>query len=172
MLIGCAFMLLLALVHFALKPGRAWAAIRESEPASLAAGVNITFYKMWAFALASFMTGVAGCLLAAQVGNPTVYGFPTQDSLTLIATALIGGIFTLWGAVVAGIFMQLVPFILSTEWDVDPNWLLIIFGLGLLQVLLTAPGGIAQQLPKDLANLGRLIARPFRSDRGVREEPS
>ena len=42
------------------------------------------------------------------------------------------------------------------------NWLLIIFGAGLLQVLLTAPGGIAQQLPKDLANLGRLLARPFR----------
>ena len=100
--IVCALMFVLALVHFGLKPGRAWAAIRESEPAALAAGVNITLYKMWAFALASFMTGVAGCLLAAQVGNPTVYGFPTQDSLTLIATALIGGIFTLWGAVVAG----------------------------------------------------------------------
>jgi branched-chain amino acid transport system permease protein len=80
----------------------------------------------------------------------------------LIATALIGGIFTLWGAVVAGTFMKLVPFILATQWSVDPNWLLIIFGLGLLQVLLTAPGGIAQQLPKDLANLGRLILRPFR----------
>ena len=126
----CALLFLLALVHFVTKPGRAWAAIRESEPAALAAGVNITLYKMWAFALASFMTGVAGCLLAAQVGNPTVYGFPTQDSLTLIATALIGGIFTLWGAVVAGVFMQLVPFILQTQWDVDPNWLLIIFGVG------------------------------------------
>lgn len=168
--IVCALMFLLAAMHFAFKPGRAWTAIRASEPAALAAGVNITLYKMWAFALASFMTGVAGCLLAAQVGNPTVYGFPTQDSLTLIATALIGGIFTLWGAVVAGIFMQLVPFILSTEWDVDPNWLLIIFGVGLLQVLLTAPGGIAQQLPKDLAKLGRLILRPFRKSADDAEE--
>ena len=64
-------MFLLALLHVATKPGRAWASIRESEPAALAAGVNITLYKMWAFALASFMTGVAGCLLAAQVGQPT-----------------------------------------------------------------------------------------------------
>jgi hypothetical protein len=31
-----------------------------------------------------------------------------------------------------------------------------------MQVLLTAPGGIAQQLPKDLANLGRLLLRLFR----------
>ena len=66
----CALMFLLALVHVAGKPGRAWASIRESEPAALAAGVNITLYKLWAFALASFMTGVAGCLLAAQVGSP------------------------------------------------------------------------------------------------------
>ena len=67
-------MFLLALVHVASKPGRAWASIRESEPAALAAGVNITVYKLWAFALASFMTGVAGCLLAAQVGQPTAQG--------------------------------------------------------------------------------------------------
>ncbi len=32
---------LLIAVHFATKPGRAWASIRESEPAALAAGVNI-----------------------------------------------------------------------------------------------------------------------------------
>ena len=102
-----AVMFLLALVHVASKPGRAWASIRESEPAALAAGVNITLYKLWAFALASFMTGVAGCLLAAQLGQPSVFGFPTQDSLTLLATALIGGIFSLWGAVVAGLFIQL-----------------------------------------------------------------
>ena len=63
-------MFIVALLHVAGKPGRAWAAIRESEPAALAAGVNISLYKLWAFALASFMTGVAGCLLAAQVGQP------------------------------------------------------------------------------------------------------
>jgi branched-chain amino acid transport system permease protein len=159
----CTLMFLLALVHFAGKPGRAWTAIRESEPGALAAGVNITLYKLWAFALASFMTGVAGCLLAAHVGVPTVYGFPTQDSLTLIATALIGGIFTLWGAIVAGIFMQLVPFVFQAHWGLNSNFLLIIFGAGLLQVLLTAPGGLADQVPKDLRNLGRLIARPFRA---------
>jgi branched-chain amino acid transport system permease protein len=158
----CVLMFLLALVHFASKPGRAWAAIRESEPAALAAGVNITLYKLWAFALASFMTGVAGCLLAAHVGVPTVYGFPTQDSLTLIATALIGGIYTLWGAIVAGIFMQLVPFIFQAQWGLNANFLLIIFGVGLLQVLLMAPGGLADQVPKDLAKLGRMIARLFR----------
>jgi branched-chain amino acid transport system permease protein len=157
-----ALMFVLALLHVAGKPGRAWASIRESEPAALAAGVHVTLYKLWAFALASFMTGVAGCLLAAQVGQPTAQSFQTQDSLTLLATVLIGGIFSIWGAIIAGIFNQLVPFLFQAQWGINPNFLLVIFGAGLLQVLLTAPGGLVQQLPKDLANLGRLLLRGVR----------
>jgi branched-chain amino acid transport system permease protein len=160
--IVCALLFLIALVHVASKPGRAWASIRESEPAALAAGVNITLYKLWAFALASFVTGVAGCLLAAQVGVPRAITFQTQDSLTLAATALIGGIFSLWGAVLAGVFNQLLPFLFQAQWGVNPNFLLIIFGVGLLQVLLTAPGGLIDQFPKDMMNLGRLIVRGVR----------
>src|SRR3954462_2456178 len=64
-----ALMFLLALWHVRSKAGRAWEAIRQSEPAALAAGVNMTFYKLWAFGLASFMTGVAGALLAGNVGD-------------------------------------------------------------------------------------------------------
>ena len=75
-IVVCALMFLLIAAHFASKPGRAWASIRESEPAALATGVNIVRYKLWAFALASFTTGVAGGLLAAQLGQPTAFGFP------------------------------------------------------------------------------------------------
>jgi branched-chain amino acid transport system permease protein len=170
--IVAAILFLLALVHVAAKPGRAWASIRESEPAALAAGVNITLYKLWAFALASFMTGVAGCLLAAQVGVPRAITFQTQDSLTLAATALIGGIFSLWGAIVAGVFNQLLPFLFQTEWGLGYYFLLIIFGAGLLQVLLTAPGGLAEQFPKDMANLGRLVYRGVRKLAPHREKAS
>ena len=155
-IVVCALMFLLIGLHFVSKPGRAWASIRESEPAALAAGVNIVRYKLWAFALASFTTGVAGCLLAAQLGRPSTFGFPTQDSLTLLAASLIGGIYSLWGAVVAGCFSQLLPYIFQAQWGIDPNFLLILFGVGLLQVLLTAPGGLVVQMPKDIASLGRL----------------
>jgi branched-chain amino acid transport system permease protein len=170
--IVAAILFLFALAHVATKPGRAWASIRESEPAALAAGVNITLYKLWAFALASFITGVAGCLLAAQVGVPRAITFQTQDSLTLAATALIGGIFSMWGAILAGVFNQLLPFLFQAQWGVNTNYLLIIFGAGLLQVLLTAPGGLAEQFPKDMANLARLIARPFRRKPPAAKEPA
>ena len=39
------------------------------------------------------------------------------------------------------------------------DWLTILFGIGVLQVLTTAPAGLAYQVPKDLGRLGRLLRR-------------
>jgi branched-chain amino acid transport system permease protein len=156
-----AVMLLIALVHVATKPGRAWAAIRESEAAAVAAGVHITLYKLWAFALAAFFAGVAGGLMGASAGQLSVGPFATQESIILLAATLMGGIFSLWGAVVAGLLLQLLPALLQ-DWGLPSELLIILFGVGILQVLLTAPAGLVAQVPKDLANLGRLVAKPFR----------
>jgi branched-chain amino acid transport system permease protein len=158
-------MFLLAWLHVRSKPGRAWAAIRQSQPAALAGGVNITLYKLWAFALAAFMTGVMGCLLAASGGGLTILQFPTQESISLLAAVFMGGIYGFSGAIVAGVFSKLFPALLD-NWNLPPDLLLILFGVGVLQVLLTAPQGLAVQFPKDMAKLGRLIARPFRGGGG------
>jgi branched-chain amino acid transport system permease protein len=153
-------MFLLAWLHVRGKPGRAWAAIRQSQPAALAGGVNITLYKLWAFALAAFMTGVMGCVLAASGGGLTILQFPTSESIALLAAVFIGGVYGFAGAVVAGVFTKLLPALLD-NWDLPPDLLLILFGVGILQVLLTAPRGLAEQFPKDMAKLAKLIARPF-----------
>jgi branched-chain amino acid transport system permease protein len=154
--IVAAIMFLLALWQIVGKPGRTWAAIRESEPAALAAGVNVTQYKLWAFALAAFMTGVAGGLLGASGGQLTPLQFPTQDSIVLLAVILMGGIYSVWGAVVAGLLIRLLPALLE-DWGVSYYLLLLLFGVGVLQVLATAPGGLVDQVPKDLKRLGRLL---------------
>jgi branched-chain amino acid transport system permease protein len=166
--VAAILMFLLALWHVRSKPGRAWAAIRQSEPAALAAGVNITLYKLWAFALASFMTGVAGALLAAQVNHLYTFQFRTIDSVLLLAVVLMGGIYSIWGAIVAGAFMKLLPALLD-NWGLPADLLTILFGVGILQVLLTAPGGLAQQFPRDMAKLGGAIYRLFRRATPARE---
>lgn len=157
-------MFALALVHVRGKPGRAWAAIRHSEAAAIAAGVNVTLYKLWAFALASFVTGVAGALLAAAVGTLYPIQFPTSESIVLLAAVLMGGIYTLWGAIVAGTLLELVPALLDA-WGLPPDLLTVIFGLGVLQVLTMAPAGIATQLPRDLRRLGGRLTGLLRHDR-------
>jgi len=156
----CMFALVLA--HIKTRPGRAWAAIRQSEPAALAAGVNTTLYKLWAFALASFITGVAGGVLAGAIHYLYSIDFPTQDSITLLAVVLMGGAYSLWGAVVAALLYQFLPSLLN-NWGVSADWLIILFGVGVLQVLTTAPAGLADQVPRDLARLGRLLRGRLRS---------
>jgi branched-chain amino acid transport system permease protein len=150
----------LVAAHLRSKAGRAWAAIRQSEASALAAGVNITLYKLWALALASFATGVAGGLLAGDVGRLYVVQFPTSANIVLLAAALMGGVVSLWGAVVAGALMKLLPALLD-QWGLPPDLLTILFGLGILHVLVSAPGGLVAQVPRDLARLlGAITGAP------------
>ena len=53
------------------------------------------------------------------------------------------------------------------DWGVDTEWLTILFGIGVIQVLLTAPGGIVEQMPKDLGRLARKL-----TGRGKKPEAS
>jgi branched-chain amino acid transport system permease protein len=158
-------------LHIRGKPGRAWAAIRQSESAALAAGINTTLYKLWAFALVSFITGVAGGLVAAFYHYLNSLTFATQDSITLLAVVLMGGTYSMTGAVVAAFLLKFLQQLLN-DWGVSPDWLTILFGIGVLQVLTTAPRGIVEQMPKDLAKLGRLIRGLFVRRTPEREQAS
>jgi branched-chain amino acid transport system permease protein len=149
-------MFALVAIHIRTRPGRAWATIRQSEPAALAAGINTTAYKLWAVALASFVTGVAGGVYAGAVHYLYPYDFPAYASISILAVVLMGGAYNLWGAVVAGLLMQLLPSLLQ-NWGVSNDWLTIIFGIGVVLTLTTAPRGLADQFPKDMAKLGKLL---------------
>jgi branched-chain amino acid transport system permease protein len=159
-LIVAILMFLLVLLHIRGRPGRAWAAIRQSESAALAAGINTTLYKLWAFALASFITGVAGGLVAGSFRYLNSLTFSTQDSITLLAVVLMGGAYSMGGAIIAAFLLKFLQALLN-DWGVSPDWLTILFGIGVLQVLTTAPRGLIDQVPKDIARLGRLLRRPF-----------
>jgi branched-chain amino acid transport system permease protein len=155
-MVVAVIMFLLVLVHLRGKPGRAWAAIRQSESAALAAGINTTLYKLWAFALTAFITGVAGGLVAGSYRYLNALTFSTQDSITLLAVVLMGGAYSMWGAIVAAFLLKFLQALLN-DWGVSPDWLTILFGIGVLQVLTTAPAGLVDQVPRDIKRLGRLL---------------
>jgi branched-chain amino acid transport system permease protein len=96
--------------------------------------------------------------------------FQTQDSITLLAVVLMGGIFSIWGAILAAVFLQLLPALLNS-WGVSADWLTILFGIGVLQVLTTAPAGLIDQVPKDVARLGRLVGGLFRRSAPAEGQP-
>jgi branched-chain amino acid transport system permease protein len=72
----------------------------------------------------------------------------------------MGGAYSVSGAVVAAFLLKFLQQLLN-DWGVSPDWLTILFGIGVLQVLTTAPRGIVEQMPKDIAKLARLVRGLF-----------
>lgn len=138
-----AFLLIEA--HRRTAPGRAWALIRRSEAAAMAAGVNVTLYKTWAFGIAGLLAGASGALLAASLGLLDDGTFRSPESILLFALAVVGGARYWLGPVIAAFLYRILPALLNT-WGVNPDLAYVIFGAGLLHALITAPNGIAGQI--------------------------
>ena len=152
-LVVAGLMFALLAVHLRGRPGRQWAAIRQSEPGALASGVDTTRSKLLALALVSFTTGVSGGLLAANAGVLDPGNFGASESILLFAVVLIGGAFSLLGGVIGGLLSQAFPSLLD-EIGVNGNLILVVFGAGLVHAVSTAPQGIAGQL-QGLVGLAR-----------------
>jgi branched-chain amino acid transport system permease protein len=144
-LVVAGLMYALLALHLRSRPGRQWAAIRQSEAGALASGVDTTQSKLWALAIVSFTTGVAGGLLAANAGVLDPGNFGASESIVLFAVVLIGGAFSLLGGVLGGLLSQAFPTLLD-EIGVNGNLILLVFGIGLVHAVSTAPQGIAGQL--------------------------
>ncbi len=85
------------------KTGRAWFAIRSSEVAAKTLGVNVTNYKLLAFAVSGFVIGVAGSIKLNLVGSATPFAYNFQVSIVFLAVAVLGGIGAIAGAVVGAL---------------------------------------------------------------------
>ena len=143
--------------HRRLFPGRAWAMIRRSEAAAMAAGVNVTLYKAWAFGISGLLAGTAGSLLAGSLGLLDDGTFRAPESILLFALAVVGGARFWLGAVIAAVLYRVLPALLNS-WGVDSDLAFVIFGIGLLHALITAPDGIAGQINTVFAKAFRKAA--------------
>jgi branched-chain amino acid transport system permease protein len=136
---------LLIQLHERGKPGRAWSLIRRSEAAAMAVGIDVTFYKIWGFALSGFLAGVAGGLLAGNLQMLDARSFPPAESVMIFALTIVGGAWNWYGALLAAILYRFVPALLN-DIGVSGDAAFIIFGAALIHALMTAPRGMAGQL--------------------------
>ena len=92
--------------------GRALVAIRDSETAARSMGVNVSLYKVKSFAISAAITGLAGVLFAHKLSFISPEMFTLQLSIEFIIVILIGGTFSLHGAVLGAIFLVMIdPFL-------------------------------------------------------------
>ncbi|ADD29289.1 ABC transporter permease subunit [Meiothermus ruber] len=120
--------------------GSAWLAVKHSERAAAAMGLNVAATKLWAFAMSAFIAGLSGGLLAGQVGLLSATNFSPTASLILFASAIMVGARYPAGAVLAGVMAWLVPEVLG-RLHLSQNLGNLIFALGTIAAL-KAGGGI------------------------------
>jgi branched-chain amino acid transport system permease protein len=87
------------------RSGRAFVAIRDHPIAATAMGINLARYKTLAFGTSTLFTGVAGALSAMVIGFVAPESFSLFLSLSFLVGSAVGGIATIGGAIVGGLFI-------------------------------------------------------------------
>jgi ABC-type branched-subunit amino acid transport system permease subunit len=89
--------------------GLALDAVRLDETAAAAFGVRAPRWKIAAFTLGNFITGVAGALSAMMTGYIAPNAFTFQESLVFVSIVLLGGLGNAWGLLLAAFIVVVVP---------------------------------------------------------------
>lgn len=118
--------------------GRAFVAIRDSDIAAEVNGVNLTRYKLLAFGISSFYTGVHGALYAQVLGHIEPQIFNIGESLTLFVAVIIGGVASVEGSILGALFVILVPKVFANFREMVP----VVYGVTILVVLIFEPLGL------------------------------
>jgi branched-chain amino acid transport system permease protein len=120
------------------RTGRAMIAIRENAVAASAMGVNIALYKSLTFGVSALYTGVAGALgaLAVQFVAPDSYAFTL--SIVLFVGLVVGGVGSIAGTLVGGLFVLFVPNIAE---QVSKGLAGAVYGVILILVIYLMPTG-------------------------------
>lgn len=138
--------------------GREWMAIRDMDVAAAVIGIRPMYAKLSAFAVSSFIIGVAGALWAfIYLGAWEPAAFSVDQSFKLLFMVIIGGMGAISGAFWGAAFMVLLPIFLSQFLPLLARWVglemstagvshaeLMLFGGLIVWFLIVEPHGLAK----------------------------
>ena len=137
------------------KIGRAFVAIRDSEEAAQASGINLAKYKIFAFAISAFYAGIAGALFAHTQRYITTDYFSILLSIQFLVMVIVGGVGSIYGAVLGALFITFLPEFIRVVKDFLPSDMAqfndlqaISFGLVMLFFILFEPLGLYHRWQK------------------------
>ncbi|EMF28059.1 branched-chain amino acid ABC transporter permease [Streptomyces pseudogriseolus] len=139
------------------RPGRALAALRDSETAAAVMGVDVARHRSAAFVVSSMYAGLAGVLLALAFRRVVPDYFSLVLSVDYLAMIVIGGLGSVAGATAGAVFVTALPLLMtryadqlplvaapgSAEGAVGPTEAArYLYGAAIVLVLLYAPDGL------------------------------
>ncbi|MDL2323934.1 branched-chain amino acid ABC transporter permease [Ruminococcaceae bacterium OttesenSCG-928-A16] len=164
LLLVVALILVMMLTHNLVngQMGRALHAMRGSEVAAQAMGVNLLKYRLIAFSLATAYAALAGALYVffIKFSYPSVWNL--NLSLYILAAVVIGGFRSIYGTVLGAFVVWAIPDLVLKNLPVigEINGLAYIFnGILIILVVMFAPGGIGGLWPKILRLKDKLLGK-------------
>ncbi|MEU2385282.1 branched-chain amino acid ABC transporter permease [Streptomyces sp. NPDC012461] len=167
------------------RPGRALAALRDSETAASVMGVDVARHRSAAFVVSSMYAGLAGVLLALAFRRVVPDYFSLILSVDYLAMIVIGGLGSVAGATAGAVFVTALPLLMtryadqlplvaapgSAEGAVGPTEAArYLYGAAIVLVLLYAPDGLhgmarraRERLRRRRAGRGRAVPDPVPS---------
>lgn len=127
------------------RTGLRWLAVRANERAAAAAGIDVTMAKLGAFAVSSFLAGLAGVLMAYATTTLSPTSFMVIGALVALALTYLAGVSSISGALLAGGLAQagLLTTVMNSRTDgAAGDYVFAISGLALVIMAITAPEGI------------------------------
>jgi branched-chain amino acid transport system permease protein len=138
--------------------GREWMAIRDMDVAAAVIGIRPMYAKLSAFAVSSFIVGVAGALWAfVYLGAWEPAAFSVDLSFRLLFMVIIGGLGSIMGAFFGAGFIVVLPIFLNQFLPVFASWFgitistatvshteLMLFGALIVWFLVVEPHGLAR----------------------------
>jgi branched-chain amino acid transport system permease protein len=119
--------------------GFGFAAVADDEATARTLGINVPLYKLAAFVIGTFLAGVAGAVYVyfTRFIIPGAFGFTV--SISILSMVIVGGVGSLWGVIVAAVFLTLLP-----EFSrVINDYKLLLYGALIVLTMRFAPDGLA-----------------------------
>ncbi len=132
--------------------GRALYYINKDEIAAKSMGINIPYYKLFAFALGAAIAGVAGSVFAIQYSAVSPESFSFMQSVMFFAIVLVGGSASLPGVIIGTFVMFVLPE-LFTEFK-ESRYL--IFGAAMVLTMVLRPNGV---WPATFGNIPKFLKK-------------
>ena len=134
--------------------GREWMAIRDMDVAAAVIGIRPVYAKLSAFAVSSFIVGVAGALWGfVHLGSWEPAAFNIDRSFQLLFMVIIGGLGSIMGSFFGAAFIVVVPIVLDNlpvwfDLPIDTalasHFTFMIFGALIVFFLIVEPHGLAR----------------------------
>jgi branched-chain amino acid transport system permease protein len=163
------------------RAGRAMRAIRDGEVAASASGINIAGYKTLAFGISALYAGIAGSLFGLATSFVSPDTFPVSLSIQLLVGAVVGGLASIPGPLLGGIFAYFLP-IESNQLVPTLTWIpsqiastvvkagpAVSYGAVLILIMIFAPNGIVGLVTAGYTRLRRRLRGS--GDRGTGQMP-